>query len=190
MNNPNHCYVCHDDTAPHEHPRGSTSRQCSESCIPAKTTPEKCAHWQYAKGCVSCEYVKPVKTTDSEDTNESNRTGSSGYSYIADGTVRIGASGISGYSQVKVKTTPNKDSWEKEFKEKFGYAGGSGSFTGIRDDEIIRFIRETRTAARESALREALEVAESFKHQDPLFTVFNDAQITDIHKAINRLLDT
>lgn len=52
----------------------------------------------------------------------------------------------------------DSEDWHESFKKKFGYAGSSGSFTGIRDDEIMRFIRETRIAAYEKGVRNALKV--------------------------------
>ena len=41
----------------------------------------------------------------------------------------------------------------EQFEEKFGWAGSSGTFTGIRDEEIVKFI----TAEREAGARQERE---------------------------------
>lgn len=70
-------------------------------------------------------------------------------------------------------TIPNEDSWEKEFDEKFPlrYPHEPKSLmisctehnAPASPAEMKDFIRETRTAAREAALREALEVVNLHK---------------------------
>lgn len=55
-----------------------------------------------------------------------------------------------------IKTPHTKESWEKEYKEIFGYVGSSGTFTGIRDEEIIKWIASKLSQAEQRG-REALK---------------------------------
>ena len=50
----------------------------------------------------------------------------------------------------------------ERYEEKFGWAGSSGTFTGIRDEEIVKFI----IAEREAGAREERERVHKFARKD------------------------
>jgi len=61
----------------------------------------------------------------------------------------------------------NTPTIREQFEEKFGWAGSSGTFTGIRDEEIVKFI----TAEREAGAKEVIkELRDMFKDTHELGT--------------------
>ena len=76
----------------------------------------------------------------------------------------------------------------EEFKERFGYAGASGTFQGVRDDEIIRWakqLQEETQRAERARMKEIIDVFHTETY-DPVTKYSNPA--AEVCNAIQEAL--